>query len=293
MNEKLIKKPIPDQIMMFLIHLYQRFRRNQNRSFGIWRLIVVLARMKKEFRRFQLVGPDFKPFFVDLSDVGSLAYLAHGDLTSFEDLEKKIAIQTLSNDSVILDIGANIGVWSRTLAAYCKSGIIYAFEPSKTTYDLLQFNTSGYSNIMPVNLALGETEGVLGLSGGPSVFRHLADQNNGKNEIVNVITLDQWAEKVNLDKLNFIKMDVEGSEAKVFLGAFQTLKKFHPIILFEQAPQLSAEFCDAGLDKCVNILNDLGYSVMRILKDGTLSEELEYSPITSSSMWAIAKTGRI
>ncbi len=284
-------KPALDQIMFCLIHLYQRFRRNRNRSFGVWRLIVGLAHINKKYRRFQVNGPDLKPFYLDLSDVGTLAYLANGNLASFEVIEHEMARNVLSSDAVVLDIGANIGVWARSLAAHCQSGKIYAFEPSKTTFKLLRMNTSDFPIIEIVNLALGEAEGTIGLSKGPSVFRHLFDQpkDGSEHEIVNMMTLDQWAEKANLDKIDFIKIDVEGAEARVFIGAQQTLRRFHPIILFEQAPQLAALFNDGGLDKCVNILYDLGYSVSRILHDGTLSDRLEYGPTTTSSMWATEK----
>ncbi len=52
-------------------------------------------------------------------------------------------------------------------------------------------------------------------------------QKKEKSQI-ECITLDSWAEEVNLPRLDFLKMDVEGYERKVLSGGMMTLKRFQP-----------------------------------------------------------------
>lgn len=283
-NEKMAtNQPIP-----WLIRVYQYLSYHHGRSFSIWWLIVWVAKINKKWRQFQVNGPDQRPFYLDFSDVGCIGYLTRGEISSFENLEREMVRRILSQDSVVLDIGANIGLWTRSLIPYVPLGRIYSFEPSAKTFILLRANTCDFNNIEIVNLALSDVTGTMGLSGGSSVLRHLTNQPKTGQEFVKVTTLDHWVEEVGLKRLDFIKIDVEGAEAKVLLGAEHALRKFHPTILFEQAPQNSIRFDNAGLESCVHILTSLGYSVRRILPDGSLSHNLEYSVKTTNNMWATA-----
>ncbi len=274
----------------WLISLYQSLYRTQHRSFGVWRLIKGVAKINTSWQRFEVNGPDQQPFYLDLSDVGCIGYLAKGDIVVFEDLERGMVSNALSPDAVILDVGANIGLWSRSLAQDVPKGFIYAFEPSRKTFALLQANTQHIKTVKTINLALSDAPGQMGLTGGSSVLRRLSEQPQSTQEVVHVTTLDMWSKEAQLAKLDFIKIDVEGSEAKVLAGAQETLNQFRPAILFEQAPQNAVHFKTAGLEQCVEILTSLDYTVRRILPDGSLSDRLEYTENTTNNMWASVVT---
>ena len=100
-------------------------------------------------------------------------------------------------------------------------------------------------------------------------------------------TLDQWIISHSLGRIDFIKLDVEGAEGQVLAGAWQTLKCFHPIVLFEFIPQNATRFGLQSRDQLVSLLEDLGYVVYRVTLDGELSADLDPPDIVTSNYCAI------
>lgn len=147
------------------------------------------------------------------------------------------ALSYLKDDSVILDIGANIGVWSINLAT--KQRKIYSFEPFKSSYMALCGNiflNKLEANITPYNIALTDDINInyeFKLDeecniGGVRLIKKEKDTINPFNDI-KLSTIDM----LNLEKLDLIKLDVEGHELKVLKGGIETIKKCKPIIFFE------------------------------------------------------------
>ena len=143
---------------------------------------------------------------------------------------------TLEKGDIVFDIGAYKGDTAITFAHRVgKEGRVYSFEPIKTNYDFLLKNVklNGLQDIViPVNKGCSDKSGVLESvsvkSGAPWSFL-LEVEDEG--EEVEVISLDDFVETNNLSKLDFIKMDVEGWEYKVLLGARETIKRFNPKIV--------------------------------------------------------------
>lgn len=152
---------------------------------------------------------------------------------------------TLEKDDVVLDLGANIGMFSCVAAAKAKK--VYAFEPTPTTIKLLQQNAALYDNFEIVEYAAAEKEGECCFtindldtldnvadrdidSGRNSLY---AERLNGLNMkttqiMVKTITLDMFAEKYGVEKIDFIKADIEGAERYMLMGAKRVLKEFAP-----------------------------------------------------------------
>lgn len=141
----------------------------------------------------------------------------------------------------ILDIGANIGQTSLNMFRKQKNKglepVIYAFEPYPRTFEKLQTNISLNKNtgIRPYNMGIGKQKGFLYMmqhspsnSGG---FRMTSDKQN--NVEVPVISLDEFVSENEISAIDFIKIDVEGFELEVLKGAWQTIRKFRPVIVFE------------------------------------------------------------
>ena len=132
--------------------------------------------------------------------------------------------------SIVLDIGACLG--SHT-ASYSKlvgrTGFVHSFEPHDIAYKCLEYNMKGYSNVATYNLALGSKEG------NGSTVRH-SNLGASRNIIdvdgtVSIWTLDKVCRY--FDRVDFIKLDVEGSEPEVLDGAKETLNRFRPTMLIE------------------------------------------------------------
>lgn len=140
----------------------------------------------------------------------------------------------LKPDSVALDIGANIGTWSLELSRACKR--VYAFEPQPETFNQLCANLviNGCENVTPHRIALGSHK-----QSGSQLSMKIESKNNGHSRIskggsvtVDVKSLDDYG----LERIDFIKMDVEGFELNVLEGASRTIEKFHPVVFFEAWP---------------------------------------------------------
>ena len=91
-------------------------------------------------------------------------------------------------------------------------------------------------------------------------------------ETVRLITLDDLAESCGLARLDFVKLDVEGWEARVLGGARRSLQRFHPALMIELVEgHLARAGSTAG--EVWDLLRGLGYEGRRIAPDGTLAAE--------------------
>lgn len=199
----------------------------------------------------------------------------------FEKKELEIFQSLLTPESVMIDAGANIGLYSIIGSKLVGiEGKVYSFEPSKANFDLLSKNIelNHIKNIIPINKGLGDKIGeTLILSQnfetGDAEKYILKSQNKGTNtdilfnkiqltETISLETLDNFQLTNNLKKVDFLKIDVEGYEYYVLKGAEQLLKK-NPeiIILFECAEHLASR---AGSTQTVvfSFLNKLGFEIV-------------------------------
>jgi len=161
-----------------------------------------------------------------IREVSTLVKLAH-----------KLGIQ----DIVAIDCGANVGSWSIALAKTFPTATIVAFEPSEHAYRSLKKNTLEIPSILSENLALGEKAHRTKLSGkepgwgGASLIaRNSLNMELSFSEIVEVIDLDTYLVKHPSINPNILKIDTEGFELSVLLGASISLKSIR-IVQFEFA----------------------------------------------------------
>lgn len=146
----------------------------------------------------------------------------------------------LPRECTLFDVGANFGYYSlsicRILSGNCR---IYAFEPSSLSYERLSRNirmNSLQDHIHAYRIALCDFSGtgyVLewpGNSGGDAIA--LA----GGDEPVALTTLDEFCQSEKVNKIDFIKIDVEGFEERVLRGAENSIHQFRPVMLVELNP---------------------------------------------------------
>lgn len=141
----------------------------------------------------------------------------------------------------VLDLGANIGLTTIALANICKKGKIVAIEPVPNTFNLLKKNIlqSGINNVKEYNFAIGNKEGTSIMQGLHSFLAgsFIADSYPSSVQEftvkVPVRTLDNVFDSFQMDRLDFIKIDVEGYELFVLEGAKKILSQFKPIVYLE------------------------------------------------------------
>ena len=155
----------------------------------------------------------------------------HGYYEKKELLGIRNFISSEGLNGVALDIGANVGNHTVHFASYFDK--VYSFEPNSLTYQLLSFNVQFYDNIQVFNFGLSDkNEEVIAYS--PNWNRGSTSLHFQDTEEYNLILrrFDQIVE-INFDKIDFIKIDVEGHELSVLKGMENVLKKDFPIIAFE------------------------------------------------------------
>jgi len=167
----------------------------------------------------------------------------------------------------IVDAGANIGCHAISYAGFSPESTLWAFEPQKKLFNILSRNVelNGYSNRLKVcNKGLGHTDMTTQLRSIDDVrdINHngwnKAGLGIGKNgENIEITTLDS----LDLPGLDFMKIDVEGAEGLVIMGAQETIKKYKPIIFFEHN-YTRVDPKDVGLEQIptpFEMLAKLGY----------------------------------
>ena len=132
-------------------------------------------------------------------------------------------IELIPKDAVVVDAGANMGIFSILVAVKHPDATIYAFEPAPSTFEVLKENTKYYPNIKVFNCGLGEKERMASVivTHGASGANHIGEGGAP----IEIKTIDG----LNIPA-NFLKMDVEGYEGNVLTGAAETIKKYRPII---------------------------------------------------------------
>jgi FkbM family methyltransferase len=225
-------------------------------------LAVVLKKIFKVKRRIYET-PAGKMWIDPVSVLG----LALSDSNGFESEMRATVDAMLPKNGVFLDIGANEGFF--TLYASRQAAQVVAVEPQKRAVNCIRKNIdlNGMINVRIYDVALGRME--------ESRDFHLAnDTNTGSSgfvkmvrydvpvEKVKVMTLDNLMEQLDWPVIDLAKVDIEGAEYELLLGASETLKKgFIKSIAIELHPkQLSSQGYSSEL--VINILKENAYHII-------------------------------
>lgn len=129
-----------------------------------------------------------------------------------------------SNPLAIIDAGANIGTSAIYFAKKYPSAKVFAIEPENENFDILKKNIYKYKNIIPIKAAIWgkqETRAIQDRLTGPWGFTVCETNIKVKpmNQQVYCITIGSLMEEYDLDFIDILKMDIEGSERNVFENA--------------------------------------------------------------------------
>ncbi|WP_272855099.1 FkbM family methyltransferase [Aequorivita todarodis] len=168
-----------------------------------------------------------------------------------------INLRTKENDAVVLDVGANFGylslVWANSISL---NGKVIAFEPNLNVYNSFRNSiqsNSLESNVELNNLAVGKKDGniELFLSSTTSNTLH-ADRLNNKSTPIEMVSLDSFSRRNVMDRCDLVKIDVDGIELDILMGATHLIEKFNPIFIVETN----------GDEKIINFFNQHNYQIL-------------------------------
>ncbi len=160
----------------------------------------------------------------------------------FSELEAKMFKQICKQNDTVIEVGANIGAHTQLFSRLVgEKGKVLAFEPQRIIFQTLNANIAinSMTNVFTYQKALGSKKGELFL---PPIdyskngnFGGISVDKASKGERIELVTLDSFIE--DIERLKFIKIDVEGMESEVIKGAKKVIKKFKPLLYIENDRQ--------------------------------------------------------
>lgn len=198
----------------------------------------------------------------------------------------KYLIKNLKIGDSFIDVGAHFGYYSK-LAAYLvgSQGKVVSCEPARLAFELLKKNTEVNSNIEIHNVLIGSQSEEITFYEFPTKYAEYnsidIDQYKNADWFDESLVKESKLRSVAIDNLirgseiDFIKIDVEGAEHQVLLGAQQLIRSYYPTISLEY---VHADRSNEAHKSAVNYLKDLGYQSNRILDSGELEtvEDLDH-----------------
>jgi len=233
-------------------------------GFGRIGLLVGVYRFLRSQIKPDFIEIDGHKLFLDKLD--SLKLFFRG---SYEEFETETVKKIIKKNDIVLDVGANIGYFTLIFAKLVgKDGIVFAFEPEPTNFDLLKKNVTinGYKNVILIRKALSDRTGKtkLFLSEGNLGDHIIMDTKENRNSIeIDTITGEDYFRDLN-KKINFIKMDIQGAEINALRGMSSLLQKMNEIkIMIEFAPNWLKNFGNDPLE-LLSLLNEYDFKVSEI-----------------------------
>lgn len=146
------------------------------------------------------------------------------------------------------DFGANFGWFTTLLSPLVKNGRVFAFEISDEICEELRKNVqiNHMTNVTIETLAIGDSEKSVPYFYFSDNGLANLDQNILPNadvaKTVNMTTLDHYIEEKNIERLDFIKCDIDGAEVLFLRGARKSIAKFKPVIVIEAVDWILNKF---------------------------------------------------
>jgi FkbM family methyltransferase len=194
-----------------------------------------------------------KFFFDPATDIG-LELLATGQ---FEESAIAQCANFIKPDGIVLDVGANIGLHTVHFADFARLGKVICFEPARSTFALLLQNVEHLVNVIPLNVALSDSASLQSLFvAADNAYSGLKDTKRKailRQESIACFKGDDilLALFTKSQRIDLIKIDVEGLEMQVLRGMREFIVAHRPVIFCEifggeqsnPDPESTVQFC--------------------------------------------------
>jgi FkbM family methyltransferase len=173
--------------------------------------------------------------------------------------------------NIVFDVGANVGQSARSFRANFPDAKIYSFEPVDTTYRRLERELRGYANIQTSKLALGAESGpgtmvLEGISEMHFLRRNASGMPSGDAPVedVAVETLDNFCRSQGIERINYLKIDTEGADLDVLIGAEAMLRAQQVDLIEAECGMNGRNKRHVGLDILIRFLEERNYLLFGI-----------------------------
>lgn len=190
------------------------------------------------------------------------------------DEEREFLCKYPIGEGAIIDVGANLGIVSLTLAKRFPRRTIHSFEPAPSTFRAFNTNIelNDCGHIRALQCAVADCEGEIPFNADPigRGTNSIAVSNGEYQLTVPCTTLDAYVDQNSIDEIAFLKVDVEGFEAAVFQGAHRILQDRRAAIIYYEVCPGNSKNSGAEPQLATRILQQCGYALYRIAENGLL-----------------------
>lgn len=195
--------------------------------------------------------PDQDTHFAEMLDKN----ISKGRQPVYQEPVRSASIKYCKKRDVAIDIGANVGLWTRDLCQFFQ--YVHAVEPVADFRDCLVKNVPA-TNLKIHECALGAENSMINMIITPENTGHThVDPGSFGHGKIQMKTLDS----MNLPAPDYIKLDCEGYEYNIVRGGEQYIKEFQPIIVVEQKFHKDTGIADNG--ETIDLLKLWGAQVLR------------------------------
>lgn len=208
----------------------------------------------------------------------------------FESLELDYFARAAAASKTVVDVGANIGLYSCVAATRLQpGGVVHAFEPIAENLAFLQRNVlnNNLTNVDVHEEAVGEEEGNLEIFVSDKLIgTHSAAKaySHGNSSVtVPMTSVDAFVESHGIAQVDLLKIDVEGYDGYVLKGAIRTIARHKPTIFIEYYPEAMkecgfepshfAELLFANYRHCLK-LDEVNHKAPELTREALLSLEV-------------------
>jgi len=247
------------------LKIYKKFVKKTSKGHGLSKNLLIKKIMNS-------VESNLKTNFAEIQ--GSKMYLDPNDSLRlsidgvYGELDTLTMKQHIKKNDIVIDVGANIGYYTLLFSRLTENfGKVFGFEPEPNNFELLRKNVkiNNYKNIILEEKAVSKNHGRINLHLAKNgiVGHRIYDSDNSSGSIdVEMISLDNYFSKLNLiEKINFIKIDVEGAELGVFQGMEKILHESKNLKIFSEFNRDIIENGGSNPKEILEILNQHNFMI--------------------------------
>jgi FkbM family methyltransferase len=224
---------------------------------------------------YEYAFPIYRPLYA--------AYKAHADRA-----ERALVRKILFQGAVVVDVGANIGIYSKFLS-HCvgPTGLIHSFEPSPDNFKRLSAATGDLSNVRLTQAAVGERSGECKLYISDKLnVDHRAYETNGDSRralLTEMVALDDYFKRGQ--RVDLIKMDIQGYEFHALRGARRVLEENSNINLLLEFWPFGLAQAGVRWEELVEMLQGLNMNLTLVRRYGLVP--FEARDVRSDISWYV------
>ena len=199
-------------------------------------------------------------------------YLPMYEIYKYITDRKDIALikKELRSDAIVLDIGSNIGYYSKFFSSLVPNGHVYSFEPEKCNYAKLKKRLKNYKNVTSINMAVGaKSEKIniyisekLNVDHRTYSAPELLSTKSRKFESIDCISIDDFFSGEKIINNLFIKIDIQGYDFFAIKGAKKIISQSKNITIFGEFWPYGLKQSGIDPNEYISLLEELGFQLL-------------------------------